>query len=57
MKRLSVVIVTYNSLGDIFECLDSVFGFSDIPHDELEVIVVENNSPQGDEMISGITCR
>jgi len=54
MKRLSVIIVTYNSLGDIFECLDSVFRFMDIPQDELEVIVVENNSPQGDEMISGI---
>ena len=55
MKKLSVIIVTYNSLGDIFDCLDSVFRFSDIPEDELEVIVVENNSPQGDEMIAGIT--
>ena len=40
MKKLSVIIVTYNSLGDIFDCLDSVFRFSDIPEDELEVIVV-----------------
>ena len=55
MKRLSIIIVTYNSLGDIYDCLDSVFRFLDIPQDELEVIVVENNSSQGDEMISGIT--
>lgn len=42
-KKLSVVIVTYNSENDIFDCLSSVFKYNDIG-DALEVIVVDNNS-------------
>ena len=40
--RVSVLIVTWNSGGDIQDCLDSVFAHSgDVP---LEVIVVDNGS-------------
>lgn len=50
MKRLSIVIVTYNSENHIYDCLDSVWHYTDIPKEQLEVIVVDNNSPQADAM-------
>lgn len=43
MKRLSIIIVTYNSEKDIFDCLKAVFKHNDLG-DELEVIVVDNAS-------------
>lgn len=43
MKRLSVIILTYNSEKDIYECLDSVYKYNDIG-DNLEIIVVDNQS-------------
>lgn len=42
-KKLSLIIVTYESLALIQDCLDSVFRFNDIG-DGLEVIVVDNGS-------------
>ena len=51
MKRLSIIIVTYKSEHDIYDCLDSIWMYCDIPHEELEVIVVDN-SPKSDEMFS-----
>lgn len=43
MKRLSIIIVTYHSEKDIYDCLHSVRTFADIPLDELEVIIVDNS--------------
>ena len=43
MKRLSIVIVTYNSEHDIYDCLQSVWEFCDIAHEELEIIIVDNS--------------
>lgn len=43
MKRLSIIIVTYNSEEDIFDCLEAIFKHNDLG-DELEVIVVDNAS-------------
>ncbi len=43
MKRLSVIIVTYNSEKHIYSCLDSLFRYNDIG-DSLEVIIVDNCS-------------
>ena len=43
MKRLSLIIVTYESEQDIYDCLDSVWSHCDIQKDELEVIVVDNS--------------
>lgn len=54
LKRLSVIIVTYNSERDIYDCLKSVFQYNDLPKDSLEVIVVDNNSKAGDDMFSTI---
>lgn len=42
-KKISIVILTYNSEKDIMDCLASVFRFNDIG-EALEVIVVDNNS-------------
>lgn len=43
MKRLSVVIVTWNSEEDIAECLNSIYNYSE-GNLEIETIVVDNNS-------------
>lgn len=43
MKQLSVIILTYNSEKDIYDCLCSVYQYNDIG-DDLEVIVVDNQS-------------
>lgn len=48
MKRLSIIIVTYNSENDIFACIDSIFKYNDIGTD-LELIVVDNNSRHFDD--------
>lgn len=52
-KKLSVVIVTYNSENDIFDCLSSIFKYNDIG-DALEVIVVDNNSRDYQQMRKSI---
>ena len=43
MKKISIIIVTYNSEHHIYDCLSSIFLNNDIG-DELEVIVVDNCS-------------
>ncbi len=50
-KRLSIVIVTYNSEKIIKQCLDSIFQNNDIS-EGLEVIVVDNSSENQDELFS-----
>ncbi len=42
-KQLSLIILTYNSEKDIYDCLASVYKYNDIG-DGLEIIVVDNNS-------------
>lgn len=54
MKRLSIIIVTYKSEADIYDCLASVWQFCDIVKEELEVIVVDN-SPECEPMFSQLT--
>ena len=49
MKRISVVIVTYNSSFHIYDCLKSLFDNNDIGED-LEVIIVDNCSADFNEM-------
>ena len=57
MKKVSIVVVTYRSEKDIYDCLASLFEWADIPRDELEVIVVDNNSPEAEPMFRGIRER
>jgi len=46
-KKLSIIIVTYKSENDIFDCLSSIQQYNDIG-DQLEIIIVDNNSPNFD---------
>lgn len=54
MKKLSIIIVTYNSEKDIYECLDTIYSHCDIPIKELEVIIVDNNSTDCDTMFNKV---
>ena len=49
MKRISIVIVTYNSEKDIYECVSSIKRYADIPLEEIELVIVDNKSTQGYE--------
>ena len=51
MKRLSIIIVTYKSEDDIYDCIQSVWQYCDIPVENLELIVVDN-SPESDTMFA-----
>lgn len=44
MKRVSIIIVTHNSEKDIFDCVNSVKQYADIPHSEIELVIVDNHS-------------
>lgn len=50
MKQVSIIIVTYNSEKDIFDCVKSIEAHADIPKDEIELIVVDNCSREVDAM-------
>lgn len=50
MKKVSIIIVTYNSEKDIYDCITSIIENSDIPLAEIELIVVDNNSTGCDTM-------
>jgi len=56
MKTLSIIILTYNSEKDIYDCLASVYQHNDIG-DALEVIVVDNQSTHFAEMQKTISTR
>ncbi|TRX40135.1 glycosyltransferase [Flavobacterium restrictum] len=43
MKKISIIIVTYNSLDLIQDCIDSIFNFSDVLQEQIEIIVVDNS--------------
>lgn len=53
--KLSVIIVTYNSEKDIYDCLQSLYKYNDLPQDELEVIVVDNQSRNYEAMRARLT--
>ena len=54
MKRLSIIIVTYNSEADIYDCIGSIKHHADIPLDEIELVVVDNGSSRVDEMFAAL---
>lgn len=54
MKKISIIIVTYNSEEDIYDCLSSIRQWSDVPMEELEIIVVDNNSRDSQSMFTRI---
>lgn len=54
MKKISIIIVTYNSDDDIYNCLDSIFSYNDIG-DNLEIIIVDNLSKNVDKMFDKLS--
>ena len=50
MKKVSIIIVTYNSEKDIYDCITSIIENSDISLAEIELVVVDNNSRGCDTM-------
>ena len=52
MKKVSIIIVTYNSEKDIYDCISSIIEYSDIPLVEIELVVVDNNSTGCDTMFN-----
>lgn len=52
-KKISIIIVTYNSENLIYECLDSICKYNDIG-DALEIIIVDNKSTNGALMFSNL---
>lgn len=57
MKQLSIIIVTYNSERDIYDCLASIKEQADLSTDEMEIIVVDNNSEYSETMFTEIRNR
>lgn len=51
MKKISVIIVTFNSTDLIIDCIDSIYKFNDIDLELLEIIVVDNSSQAESEKI------
>ena len=49
MKKISIIIVTYNSEELIYNCIESIYKYNDI-NKEIEIIVVDNNSKNVDSM-------
>lgn len=50
MKQVSIIIVTYNSEKDIFDCVDAIKAHADIPLADIELIIVDNNSREPQPM-------
>lgn len=56
MKHISIIIVTYNSMRLIKDCIESIFDNNDI-EDALDVIVVDNASDDQKDLFSFIENR
>lgn len=50
MKLLSIIIVTYHSEKDIYDCVQSIQKYADIPIQDIELIVVDNSQPPSFDM-------
>lgn len=50
MKQVSIIIVTYNSEKDIFDCVRSIQDHADIPLQDIELIIVDNCSKTPEPM-------
>ena len=55
MKRVSIIIVTYNSEKEIYDCVRSIQQYADIPSEEIEG-PVENIIPV-DAKVPGCAVR
>lgn len=57
MAQVSIIIVTYNSEKDIFDCVESIKSHADIPLEEIELIIVDNNSLEPQPMFERLRCQ
>ncbi|RMZ59323.1 glycosyltransferase [Chryseobacterium nematophagum] len=57
MKKLSIVIVTYNSLNDIINCIDSIYITNDLLVNEIEIIIVDNSSIEVFTEMQMLVCK
>lgn len=49
--KISIIIVTYNSINLMKDCIDSIYTKNDIGKDEIEIIVVDNsNDIEGEKL-------
>ncbi|MDM1552250.1 glycosyltransferase family 2 protein [Empedobacter falsenii] len=49
--KISIIIVTYNSIDLIDDCLNSIYTYNDLERNEIEIIIVDNSSTQvGNEL-------
>ena len=49
--KISIIIVTYNSINLMKDCIDSIYTKNDIGKDEIEIIVVDNSSDMEGEKL------
>lgn len=54
MKRISIIIVTYNSEKDIYDCVASIRQCADIDLSEIELIIVDNRSEGCQQMFANL---
>ena len=54
MKKVSIIIVTHNSEKDIYDCVKSIISYADISLDEIELIIVDNNSMNCHDMFENL---
>ena len=57
MKKVSIIIVTYNSEHDIYDCVNSIRRYADIPLSEIELVIVDNGSHGVDSMFECLRIR
>lgn len=57
MKKVSVIIVTYNDEKDIYDCVASIQQYADIPLEELELVVVDNSPADSAPMFANLRAQ
>ena len=60
MKKVSIIIVTYNSEKDIYDCINSIIENSDIPLAEIELVKkITGDTPilLLDDVLSELDCK
>lgn len=54
-KKISIIIVTYQSEKDIYDCVASLLHYADIPLSQIEIIIVDNHSPNSQPMFDQLS--
>lgn len=54
IKKISVIIATYNSYDLILDCINSVYSHNDIDENDIEVVVVDNSPEDEGERLKAL---